>query len=109
MYARAINKVKSQFLAKPSIKWYSKYQSDMCLKLIDMMSEGKSKTEVCGCFRGVLHGGDLIKQVYFWDPGASAYVLADPATFGRFCAADLPGPMPFSTARAGTAIPAVFS
>jgi len=57
----------------------------------------------------VLQGSDLIQQVFLWDPGASAYVLADPATFSRFCAAPIfPGPMLFSTARAGTVIPGVY-
>jgi hypothetical protein len=53
----------------------------------------------------VLHGGDLIKQVYLWDPGAVAYVLADPATFSRFCAADLPGPYAFFHRQSGNGHP----
>jgi hypothetical protein len=53
----------------------------------------------------VLHGGDLIKQVFLWDPGASAYVLADPATFSRFCAADLPGPYAFFDRQSGNGYP----
>ncbi|MEN3353846.1 MAG: hypothetical protein V7640_2004 [Betaproteobacteria bacterium] len=39
----------------------------------------------------VLHGGDLIKQVYTFVPAANAYTPAPGTTsFSRFCSADLP-------------------
>ncbi|MGQ0591179.1 MAG: hypothetical protein ACT4QB_00640 [Gammaproteobacteria bacterium] len=53
----------------------------------------------------VLHGTDLIKQVFLWDPRAVAYVLADPVTFSRFCAADLPGPYAFFHRQSGNGYP----
>ena len=53
----------------------------------------------------VLQGSDLIQQVILWDPGASAYVLADPATFSRFCAAPI---FPALCFLAGTVIPGVY-
>ncbi len=53
----------------------------------------------------VLQGSDLIQQVFLWDPGASAYVLTEPATFSRFCAADLPGPYAFFNRQSGNGYP----
>lgn len=41
----------------------------------------------------VLHGGDLVKQVYTWDAVTGAYVPTPGTTaFGRLCSADLPAP-----------------
>ena len=50
----------------------------------------------------VLHGGDLVKQVYTWDKVTGAYVAAaGTATFGRLCSADLPARTAFYNRKTG--------
>lgn len=38
----------------------------------------------------VLHGEDLMKQVYLWDAQTGTWVATANSTFSRFCSADLP-------------------
>jgi hypothetical protein len=55
----------------------------------------------------VLHGEDLIKNVYLWDTTTHSYFLANAAhpsakaAFGRFCSADLPPVAAFYNAATG--------